>query len=447
MPPNGVRLRLIAIADVETPGPKLRLTFGGYAAQKNATTPRTLPPPGKHLYPLGVGAGVGHHVQECNVQRLRQSVETGQADVHVTRLKAYDRAPAQAGCIGKRLLAQSRLRPEGFEILRDMGENIGARLLTVHYIAHNAMCIMLHTPPKPKVTLPSFSRHEVALIVITIFWGSTFLIVHQAMKYSGPAFFVGIRFLAAGLMSLLIFHKAMRGLTRKEVWGGTAIGFSLFLGYGLQTHGLQTITSSQSAFITALYVPIVPLLQWMVLGRPPRLMSWVGVGLAFAGLMLLAGPEAGSLAMSPGEIATVLSAVAIAAEIILIGRFANEVDSRRITVVQLLTCGVFSLLAMPVVGEGIPDFSWVWAGAALGLGFASAVIQLTMNWAQKVVSPTRATVIYAGEPVWGGIFGRLAGDRLPALALLGAAFIVAGVIASELQPKKPMKQDDETAQD
>jgi drug/metabolite transporter (DMT)-like permease len=58
-----------------------------------------------------------------------------------------------------------------------------------------------------------------------------------------------------------------------------------------------------------------------------------------------------------------------------------------------------------------------------------------MNWAQQSVSPTRATVIYAGEPVWGGIVGRLAGDRLPGLALAGAALIVAGVLVSELRPR------------
>ncbi|AKF46828.1 Permeases of the drug/metabolite transporter (DMT) superfamily [Pseudomonas syringae pv. syringae B301D] len=56
-----------------------------------------------------------------------------------------------------------------------------------------------------------------------------------------------------------------------------------------------------------------------------------------------------------------------------------------------------------------------------------------MNWAQKSVSPTRATVIYAGEPVWAGIVGRLAGERLPGIALLGAALIVAGVIVSEMK--------------
>ncbi|WP_454675872.1 DMT family transporter [Achromobacter pestifer] len=279
----------------------------------------------------------------------------------------------------------------------------------------------------------ALSRQEIALVLVTMLWGSTFLIIHIAMQHSGPLFFVGLRFTIAGLMALLLFRKHMAGLTRFELGAGIAIGCALFLGYFLQTQGLRTITSSQSAFITALYVPIVPLLQWVVLKRPPGLMSWVGVALAFTGLILLAGPDAGALNFSPGEVATLAGAVAIAAEIILIGLFAKRVDSRRVTFVQLLTAGLVSFALMPVMGEGIPAFSWLWAGAAIGLGLASAIIQLTMNWAQKSVSPTRATVIYAGEPVWGGIVGRLAGDRLPALALAGAALIVAGVLASEVK--------------
>ncbi|WP_241133665.1 DMT family transporter [Achromobacter insuavis] len=285
----------------------------------------------------------------------------------------------------------------------------------------------------------ALSRQEIALVLVTMLWGSTFLIIHIAMQHSGPLFFVGVRFTVAGLVSMLLFRKHMAGLTRREGGAGVAIGCALFLGYYLQTYGLQTITSSQSAFITALYVPIVPLLQWAVLKRPPGLMSWVGVGLAFTGLVLLAGPEAGALHVSPGELATLAGAAAIAAEIILIGHFARSVDSRRVTAVQLLTVGLASFALMPVLGEPIPAFSWLWAGAAIGLGLASAVIQLTMNWAQKSVSPTRATVIYAGEPVWGGIVGRLAGDRLPGLALVGGALIVAGVLASEIKFKRKPK--------
>lgn len=292
---------------------------------------------------------------------------------------------------------------------------------------------MLHTSCSHSSRTPLLSRQELALIAVTMVWGGTFLVVHLAMQYSGPLFFVGLRFVTAGLIGLLVFRKAMAGLTRTELVAGIAIGASIFLGYGLQTFGLQTISSSKSAFLTALYVPLVPLLQWLVMGKPPRLMSWIGIGLAFTGLMLVAGPESGGMELNVGEMATMLSTLAIAAEVLLIGHFAGKVDARRVTTVQLLAAGTMALLAMPVAGESVPDFSWVWLTAAVAMACASILIQLTMNWAQKSLSPTRATVIYASEPVWAGIVGRMAGDRLPGLAILGAALIVGGVLVSELR--------------
>lgn len=91
---------------------------------------------------------------------------------------------------------------------------------------------------------------------------------------------------------------------------------------------------------------------------------------------------------------------------------------------------------MPVYGESIPPFSWILVLTACGLGLASAVIQSVMVWAQRNISATRATVIYAGEPIWGGLFGRLAGERLPLLALVGCVFIVAGVLISGFKLRK-----------
>ncbi len=284
------------------------------------------------------------------------------------------------------------------------------------------------------------NRHEWALVGITMIWGTTFLVIQIAMQYSGPLFFVGLRFLTAGLISAVIFRRVLAGMTRQDLIAGLVIGSSLFAGYGLQTYGLQTISSSQSAFITAMYVPAVPLLQWLVLRRPPRFMNLVGVALAFCGLVLLAGPEGASLSMSVGEWATLVGAVAVAVEIVLISHFAGKVNLRRVTTLQLLVAGLLGWLLMPVAGESIPEFSWVWLLAAVGLGAASCLIQLTMNWAQKEVSPTRATLIYASEPVWAGIIGRIAGDRLPGLALLGGALIVAGVIASELKPARKRRK-------
>ena len=274
-----------------------------------------------------------------------------------------------------------------------------------------------------------------ALVLITAVWGATFLIVHIAVQYSGPWFFVGMRFMTAGIISALVFARILRGITWKEIAAGSAIGVMIFLGYGLQTVGLQTINSSTSAFITALYVPLVPILQWWVSKKPPRLPIWIGVALAFVGLVLLADPGNVGFTFGSGEIATVVSTLPIAAEIILISWFAGKVNLGRVTVVQLLVAGLLGFLAMPMAGEDLPAFSWVWVGAAVILGAASCLIQLTMNWAQRSVSPTRATIIYAAEPVWAAIIGRVAGDRLPPIAIAGAVFIVAGALVSELKPR------------
>lgn len=286
------------------------------------------------------------------------------------------------------------------------------------------------------------SKQELALVLVTAVWGSTFLVVHIAVQYSGPWFFVGMRFLAAGVISAVIFARVLPGMRWKEIGAGSAIGVMIFLGYGLQTVGLQTINSSTSAFITALYVPLVPVLQWIVFRKAPRLLTWIGVALAFTGLMLIADPTSVGFTFGEGEIMTLISTLPIAAEIILISVFARKVNIGRVTVVQLLVAGLLAILTMPIVGESVPAFSWVWVASAAALGAASCIIQLTMNWAQQSVSPTRATIIYAGEPVWAGIVGRIAGDRLPAIAILGAAFIVAGAIVSELNPRKRAETED-----
>lgn len=289
--------------------------------------------------------------------------------------------------------------------------------------------------PTPTLTF-RLSKAELVLVFITMLWGGTFLLVHNVMSVSGPMFFVGLRFAAAALFVGVVSARALPGLTFTELKAGMLIGVSIMLGYGLQTMGLQTISSSQSAFITALYVPFVPLLQWLVLGRRPGLMPSIGIGLAFTGLMLLAGPEGGSLHFSEGELVTLVSAVAIAGEIILISRYAGQVDVRRVTVVQLATASLLAFLMIVPTQERIPDFSWLLVASAVGLGAMSAVIQVAMNWAQKSVSPTRATLIYAGEPVWAGIVGRVAGERLPGVALLGGLLIVIAVVVSELRMRR-----------
>jgi drug/metabolite transporter (DMT)-like permease len=290
------------------------------------------------------------------------------------------------------------------------------------------------------------NRPEPALILITAFWGATFLTVQHGLSMTGPWAFVAIRFAIGTLALAALSLRALRGLTRRELAVGALIGVMLAGGYGLQTVGLQTVPSSTSAFLTALYVPLVPLLQWAWTRRPPSAAAWGGIVCAFGGMLLLTGGTAAGLHPGAGEVVTLVSTVAIAGEILVIGHFAGTVDPRRVTVVQLAVCALIAAIMVPLTGETPPRFSWPLLAVAGGLGLASAIIQVTMNWAQRSVSPTRATIIYAGEPVWAALVGRLAGERLTLAALGGGALIVLAVLVSELKDRsEPISPYDDAA--
>ncbi len=165
-------------------------------------------------------------------------------------------------------------------------------------------------------------------------------------------------------------------------------------------------------------------------------MTWIGAAFAFMGLVFLTGNGFGAIQLNFGQILTILGSTAIALEIIFISYFAPKVNTRRVTVLQLIFASIFCFCMAPFLGEThLPDFHPHLLMILLGLGVASAGIQLVMNWAQEMVDPSQAAIIYAGEPIWASLFGRLAGERLPALALLGGLMVVLGVIVSEWKPK------------
>ena len=170
-------------------------------------------------------------------------------------------------------------------------------------------------------------------------------------------------------------------------------------------------------------------------------MTCLGAGLAFIGLVFLTGNGFGAIQLNYGQILTILGSIAIAFEIILISHFAERVNIRRVTVLQLIFASLICFIMAPLLGEtSMPNFNGQLIGILCTLGIASACIQLAMNWAQRVVDPSQAAIIYAGEPIWAALFGRLAGERLPALALVGGVLVVFSVILSEWRPKLTKKK-------
>ena len=275
---------------------------------------------------------------------------------------------------------------------------------------------------------------ELVLMLVTLVWGGTFLVTRLALREVDPFWLLAARFSIGAATLGLLFSGRMRGLRASEVRAGILIGVVTFASYSLQTLGLQHIESGKSAFITALYVPVVPLLQLLLLRQAPRAAAWLGIGLSFAGLLLMSLGDGLDLSFGIGEWLTLGCAVAAALQIVLLSRWVAEAEPLRLAFVQLSTVGILSAAVSVGVGEGFPALTPGVVGAALGLGLLGTAFALgAMSWAQQTVSATRATVIYAMEPVWGGLIGAWAGEEMKAAMVGGSSLVLLGVLASELR--------------
>lgn len=269
---------------------------------------------------------------------------------------------------------------------------------------------------------------ELVLVLATALWGAAFLVTHIAMARVQPLPFLALRFCVAAVAVRLLTGARLARATRTEFSGGAAISVAMLAGYTLQAAALATLGSGRVAFICALYVPIVPLLQTALTGQVPRAKTWISVGLACAGMMFMAGGSGGGF--GPGEACALAAAFGIAAEILLMARYAPRVDPRRLAVVECAFVSVMALGLSLALGERLPPVAPIWLGCAIFLGAASALLQVSVNWAMRSVPATRATLIYATEPVWAAGFGAAAGERMGLGAGLGAGLILAALLVN-----------------
>jgi drug/metabolite transporter (DMT)-like permease len=278
---------------------------------------------------------------------------------------------------------------------------------------------------------------EAALMGITMLWGGTFLIIKLALVEGGAVGLVGFRFALGALLLAVIGRPGWP--TRREWIGGLFIGSALFAGYGLQALGLTTIASSRSAFFTALYIPLVPLLQFTFFKKPPGWSGFAGAVLAFAGVVMLSHPSGETLHFSVGDLLTIACAVGCALEIILLSHFAPDCNPQRLAMVEMAVVALLSLIFISATGQGIPWHYWpfwMWTGI---LGVATSLIMFAQAWGQAKVPALRATLIYAMEPVWAGIVGAVAGEAMGWQTLTGAGLIFAAVLVDAVKKLVPVR--------
>lgn len=274
-------------------------------------------------------------------------------------------------------------------------------------------------------------KADLALVGNTIIWGATFVLVKNALADLSPMVFLAVRF---GLASLVLLAIYWRQLQRSSIRYGIVAGFLLFLGYLFQTTGLLYTTPSKSAFYTSMSIPLVPLLASLVYRSAPGWMEVAGVLIASVGMVLLT-TEGSRIVWDRGSWLSLLCALAFAAHIVAVGKFADRSSFETLAVVQVFVAAILATVSFRFLEA--PRFRWsgpaVWALLITAL-FATALAFTVQAWAQRHTSPTRTALIYALEPVWAWLTSWLAlGEKLSALAIAGGSLILAGVLLVELK--------------
>ncbi len=287
---------------------------------------------------------------------------------------------------------------------------------------------ILRTPLKP----------DYVLMAMTLLWGGTFIITRNALTLLNPFLFIAARFGLAALILISLLRPNLFALRKRDLAAGLLIGVTLFFGYGLQAVGLLRVASAQSSFLTALYVPMVPLLEFLAFRRRPQPIPALGIAIAFLGLILVSGQTVHRFHIAPGELFTLGGALAAAIEIVLISRLTKGTDPRRMALIELLTVALLALLASQVAPIPPPTNPSISPLALLlciaVMGSATAFIMVAQNWAQSLVSANRATIIYSLEPVWAGLIGAGFGEHFSPPQILGAGLIIGSVLLSQWRP-------------
>jgi drug/metabolite transporter (DMT)-like permease len=108
----------------------------------------------------------------------------------------------------------------------------------------------------------------------------------------------------------------------------------LMLGAVLQQIGITSTTVTNAGFLTALYVPLVPLLAWLILRTPPHWSVWPTSLGCLAGTWLLSGAQ--GLEPVVGDLWVIASSLFWALHVLFVGRIAE-----RIAAPFLVACGQF----------------------------------------------------------------------------------------------------------
>lgn len=286
------------------------------------------------------------------------------------------------------------------------------------------------------------------IVLATSIWGSTFVAQSIGMDFIGPFTFQAVRCMiaAVGLLPFIFIadcfkHDGETFLSRwknKKLWiAGLLCGLPLFLANNLQQLGISSTDAGKSAFLTALYIVIVPIIGIFRRQRPSK-MVFVSILVAVAGLYFLCCT--GPTSFATGDLFLIGCAFTFAIQITFIDIFADSVDALRLNVIQAFICAVLSGIPMFTIEapnlQTIMDcwFPLFYAGfLSMGIGFSMQII------GQKHLEATTASILMSLESAFAVLFGWLIlNEHMTSMETLGCVLVFSAVLLAQV-PIKPKK--------
>lgn len=279
---------------------------------------------------------------------------------------------------------------------------------------------------------------QLCILAATLIFGSSFLIMKQAVDGIPVFTLLAIRFTGAGVMFALIFWKKWRLLNKETLIGGAVLGTLMFLGYAFQTYGLSGIgswegtTPGKNAFLTATYCVLVPFLSWMLTRKRPDRYNVAAALLCLLGTGLVSLNE--DFTVVGGDILTLICGIAFSLHILAVDKYAKTCDILLLTVLQFLFMALWSWAGIFLAGETLTSLPS--GGDLLRLAYliicASGLAMLFQNIGQANTPPTTGAVLLSLEAPFGVMFSVLFGSERPTAQMyLGFALIFFAVILSE----------------
>ncbi len=289
------------------------------------------------------------------------------------------------------------------------------------------------------------------LTLAAVIWGSAFVAQQIGTGTLGTISFTGARFLLGAFVVLPFAFRQFRRVERRERsferrdWYGLVVtGLVLCTAAVLQQHGILRTTVANAGFLTALYVPMVPILGLIFLRRRVHWFVWPASIGCFVGTYIMSGTQ--GLDIRSGDLWVISSTLFWAVHVLLVGIMASRTRAPLVVATsQFFVCGIVGLaVGFFVEQPGLPDFLGAFYGICY-VGIFSVGMAFTLQVVGQRFTPAAdAAIILSSETIFAALAGCIFLDeRLSAVRLLGAALILFNIIAVEVLPmlRKPQPLD------